>query len=270
MEKSDRECLAGHFQEFDVVGNFNIGTHASHVRLRSSTWKNPVVPLVNAWRAIFKSLMLLAGLVAVAWLLQSGEWRGGFNEEWIDARVRDAGLPGLLWFLLVGALLTALAVPRQLIAFLGGYAFGSLLGALAGASAALLGCILAFGYARFLGHASLRNWIMRRGGRVSALLVTQPFVTTLLLRLLPIGSNFLLNLAAGFSAIRALPFFAGSFVGYLPQSLVFALAGSGVRVDPALNLTLAFVLFVLSGLLGLWLYRRMPPNGLETPVRRNV
>jgi membrane protein implicated in regulation of membrane protease activity len=37
---------------------------------------------------------------------------------------------------------------------------------------------------------------------------------------------------------------------------VFALAGSGVNFNPALRLTLAGVLFVVSSLIGVWLYRR--------------
>jgi uncharacterized membrane protein YdjX (TVP38/TMEM64 family) len=56
--------------------------------------------------------------------------------------------------------------------------------------------------------------------------------------------------------VRSLPFFAGSGVGYLPQTLVFALAGSGVNFNPAFRLTLAGVLFVVSSLIGVWLYRR--------------
>jgi uncharacterized membrane protein YdjX (TVP38/TMEM64 family) len=79
---------------------------------------------------------------------------------------------------------------------------------------------------------------------------------TLVVRLLPVGSNALTNLLAGVSSVRALPFFAGSTLGFLPQNLVFALAGSGVNLDPAVRLSVAAILFVISSLLGIWLYRR--------------
>jgi membrane protein implicated in regulation of membrane protease activity len=45
-------------------------------------------------------------------------------------------------------------------------------------------------------------------------------------------------------------------LGYIPQTLVFALVGSGVHIAPALKLALAIGLFLISGVLGAWLYRR--------------
>jgi len=77
-----------------------------------------------------------------------------------------------------------------------------------------------------------------------------------LIRLLPVGSNLLTNLAAGISSIRPAPFFSGTLLGYLPQTLVFALVGSGVHIAPTLKLSLAIGLFLISGALGAYLYRR--------------
>jgi uncharacterized membrane protein YdjX (TVP38/TMEM64 family) len=79
---------------------------------------------------------------------------------------------------------------------------------------------------------------------------------TLVIRLLPVGHNASTNLLAGVSGVRALPFLAGSLLGYVPQNLVFALAGSGVNIEPGARLTLAVLLFVVSSLIGVWLYRR--------------
>jgi uncharacterized membrane protein YdjX (TVP38/TMEM64 family) len=70
-----------------------------------------------------------------------------------------------------------------------------------------------------------------------------------------VGSNLLTNLAAGISSIRPAYFFSGTLIGYLPQTLVFALVGSGVHIAPALKLALAVGLFLISGVLGAWLYR---------------
>jgi len=79
---------------------------------------------------------------------------------------------------------------------------------------------------------------------------------TLLIRFLPFGSNLVTNLAAGVSRVPAFPFFAGSAIGYLPQTVVFALLGSGVAVDPELRFGLSAVLFAASGAVGVYLYRR--------------
>ena len=78
---------------------------------------------------------------------------------------------------------------------------------------------------------------------------------TVLVRLLPVGNNLLTNLAAGISSIRPASFLLGSLIGYLPQTLVFALVGSGVQIAPALKLGLAIGLFLISGALGAYLYK---------------
>ncbi|MBJ7251259.1 MAG: TVP38/TMEM64 family protein, partial [Acetobacteraceae bacterium] len=43
---------------------------------------------------------------------------------------------------------------------------------------------------------------------------------------------------------------------YVPQTVIFALLGKGIRVDGAWQMGLAAVLFVVSVLIGLWLLRR--------------
>jgi uncharacterized membrane protein YdjX (TVP38/TMEM64 family) len=201
--------------------------------------------------------LLVAGLVAGGVVLR--ELGGVPGTAWMD-RIRDDGPWGALVFVLAGAALTGIGVPRQTIAFLGGYAFGALLGIGFAMAAQLLGCAASYGWARLLG----RDWAERRlagrfGHRLRPLrdaLAAQPFGATLALRLLPVGSNIGTNLAAGLIALPALPFLAASALGYLPQTVVFALLGKGIRVDGAWQLALAGVLLVVSVGIGLWLLRR--------------
>ncbi|MDE0539706.1 MAG: SNARE associated Golgi protein, partial [Rhodospirillales bacterium] len=80
---------------------------------------------------------------------------------------------------------------------------------------------------------------------------------TLLIRLLPAGSNFLTNLAAGVSSARFPLFLAGSAIGYIPQMVVFALLGSGINLDPGLRISASVVLFFVSAGLGIYLFRRV-------------
>jgi len=207
-------------------------------------------------RGILKGLLLIASLAALGFLAKHGYLANMLSEQWIDAEVRGQGWHGDLIFLAVGMLTTALGFPRQVVAFLGGYAFGFISGTVLAALAALLGCVLAFFYARWLGRSLIQNRFPGRIRKVDAFLHEHPFSMAVVIRLLPVGSNAVTNLLAGVSSVRGLPFFAGSAVGYLPQTLVFALAGSGVNFDPALRLTLAGVLFVVSSLIGVWLYRR--------------
>lgn len=206
-------------------------------------------------RVILKGLVLILSLALLGCLFQRSDLGNSVNEAWIDARVRGHGLDGTLLFLLMGAIFTAIGLPRQVIAFLGGYAFNVGLGTLLGTLAALLGCMLTFAYARFFGKGLLRARLGERAGRFDRFIHEHPVSMTVLVRLLPVGGNLLTNLAAGISSIRSSHFFLGSFLGYLPQTLVFALVGSGVHIAPALKLALAVALFLILGALGAWLYR---------------
>lgn len=45
-------------------------------------------------------------------------------------------------------------------------------------------------------------------------------------------------------------------LGYLPQTFVFALAGSGIEMGANLRVALAVLFFLASGAIGIGLYRR--------------
>ena len=75
--------------------------------------------------------------------------------EW-DAEVRGQGALGEGLFVAVAALLVAVGLPRQMVSFLGGYAFGFLAGTVLALAATASGCVLAFGYARLLGRLAYR------------------------------------------------------------------------------------------------------------------
>lgn len=207
-------------------------------------------------RVLLKGLGLIISLGLLAYFFESSDLGNAINEAWIDGHIRDRGYRGELLFLAMGAVFTAVGLPRQIIAFLAGYAFGLVAGTLFGALAALIGCALTFTYARLFGRGLLSERLGARARRFDAFIHEHPFSMTLLIRMLPVGSNVLTNLAAGISRARAVPFLAASFVGYLPQTIVFALVGSGVDVAPVLKIGMAALLFLASGVLGAYLYHR--------------
>lgn len=209
-------------------------------------------------RVLLKGFVLIATLLAVGWLLESSGL--SIDEAWIDAKVRGNGLRGEALFVAMAALAVGVGVPRQIAAFMGGYAFGVGEGTTLALLSMVLGCVADFAYARLLGRDFVQARFGARIGRFDSFLREHPFTTTLLIRLLPAGNNLLTNLVAGVSTVRAVPFFAGSAIGYAPQALIFALLGSGVKVDPALRVSASAALFVLSGLLGVHLFRRIRRN----------
>ncbi len=208
------------------------------------------------WRRLGRGLLLIALLVGVAWVARSGLFGALPDKAWIDAEIRGQGLAGNLLFVAAGALFASVGLPRQAVAFLGGYGYGLLIGTGLATAAVVLGCMLSFGYGRLAGRGLGGVRVPARIAGVAAFLHDNTFGATVLVRLLPAGSNLLVNLAAGLSGVRAGPFFAGSALGYVPQMLIFALIGSGVRVDPGLRIGIGVLLFLVSGVLGLHLYRR--------------
>jgi uncharacterized membrane protein YdjX (TVP38/TMEM64 family) len=205
---------------------------------------------------LLRGLALFSSLVVVGFVLKSTGLGAVFDEAWIDAYVRGRGLSGLAVFICLGLVFTALGLPRQIIGFLAGYAFGFVEGTGLALAATTLGCVAAFYYARFFGHNFVAHRFPAKVRRIDAFLSQNPLAMTLLIRFLPLGSNLATNLAAGVSGVRGAPFFTGSLIGYLPQSMVFALVGSGIGFDPVFRISLGAALFALSGVLGVYLYRR--------------
>jgi uncharacterized membrane protein YdjX (TVP38/TMEM64 family) len=215
-------------------------------------------PSARRRAALLRLLILALGLMAGGVLLRSlGAVPG---TEWVDQYVLGQGLLGDAVFVLAGAALTAAGVPRQGIAFLAGYAFGAVEGTALAMAAQILGCAIAYAWARAIGRPWAEARLAGRFGHrlrpMRDVLLGSPFGATLALRLLPIGNNLAVNLLAGMAAVPPLAFLAASALGYVPQTVIFALLGKGVRVDGGWQLGLASVLFVVSVVIGLWLLRR--------------
>ena len=199
-------------------------------------------------------MLLLVGLVLAGFVLRA---------LGLDGQVAEAGRHGPALFTLLAAGGCALGLPRQFAAYAGGLAFGFWAGAALALIAMVLGCVADFAWARLVA----RDWARRRlagGGRAARLdgfLTANPFTATLTLRLLPVGNNFALNLLAGVSGIAAAPFVLASALGFVPQTAVFALLGSGVRMGQGEQIAVAAALFAASAALGWRLLQRRPEAG---------
>ena len=203
-------------------------------------------------------LLALAALVAVALVVIRVTGHGeALHREWVDEHVVGRGLAGRAAFIALTAAVTAAGFPRHLPCVLAGYAFGFVEGTLVVTLGTGLGAGLAVVYARLLGRSVVPMRLRRRLARVEDWLAAEPFTVALLLRVFPVGSNLATNLAAGVMRVPLRPFLLGSLIGFLPQNAVFALMGSGFRVDPALRIGLSLVLLMASALLGRRLYRRL-------------
>jgi uncharacterized membrane protein YdjX (TVP38/TMEM64 family) len=213
----------------------------------------------SQFRPLLRAGLFFAVLALLAVLVRLGGPQAALDPAWADAHL-GASSDGASWrgvglYMALVACLSPLGIPRQALAALGGYAFGAAWGTLFASLGLVCGCALGLGCSRFLAREALRGRFGKRILGLERFLAHKPFLMSLTLRLLPVGNNALLTLAAGLSAIPALPFIAGSALGYVPQTLIFALLGSGIRIDPLWRISLSALLFLLASALGLVLYR---------------
>lgn len=204
--------------------------------------------------------VLFLTLVGLIVFVRVFELESILDPAWADSHLRDSAQGGigggLLLYMALAAVLPPLGVPRQAVSALGGYAFGALFGAIFSSIGLAVGCAGAFFYSRLLARSALQRRFGKRIQKLDAFLSHSPFAMTIAIRCFPVGSNALTNLTAGVTSIPAPAFIGGSAIGYLPQTIIFALLGSGIRIDPVWRTGLSAVLFVLSTILGIALYRR--------------
>lgn len=222
----------------------------------------------TALRQIGPKFLLQAAILAVV-LVSAGLLANRYRFEevlgWLAfSDSGDAGwLHGRLAFVATGALFTAIGGPRQAVCFFAAYLFGLWQGSALALAASAAGALTAYLFALSFSGAA-RRVIRGRVDVARRMWERNAFSLTLILRLLPVGSNLLANLSAGAAHIPLAPFLAGSVLGYTPQTLVFAMLGAGVNVGSREQVALSVALFVLSALLGVWVYanyRKRLKNG---------
>jgi len=213
-------------------------------------------PVSSHLKLVVRGLILIAVLVLLGLVLRSIEQHALLDTEWIDREIRNHGLAGLAIFLAAGSAIVAFGLPRQAVSFLGGYAFGFLGGTAIAFAATILGSALTFLFSRFTARDFVSRRLPERLRKADAFFGAHPFSLTLLIRLLPVGNNGVTNMVAGLSRAAFLPFLGASALGHLPQTVVFALIGSGINVEPETRITLGVVLFIVSVLVGVYLYNR--------------
>jgi uncharacterized membrane protein YdjX (TVP38/TMEM64 family) len=208
-----------------------------------------------ALRLLLKPAAFFLTLVGAMVRVRIFDIQGILDPTWADVRLRAEAEGAFLYTALV-VLLSPLGVPRQALAALGGYAFGAFQGTILACAGLVGGCAAGFFYARLLARSMVRRKLGKRIRRLDAFLSRNPFAMAAAVRCFPLGNNALTNMAAGLTSIPPLPFFAGSALGYLPQTISFALLGSGIRVDPLWNVALAALLFIVAAIVGIVVYKR--------------
>lgn len=165
----------------------------------------------------------------------------------------------LSWFgatALIGTLtlLATIGLPRQFTAFICGYVFDYVYGTIIATVVVTIACAATFSLAKYCLSHYIKNNFASAYAKAHDLFQAQLLYKAMIIRLLPIGSNFLTNILAGACKLNIKAFVSGSFIGFIPQMLVFSLLGAGIKIADKTQLSISIGLFVLSFLLGCVLY----------------
>ena len=195
-----------------------------------------------------KFIVSLSLFIAIAFAVQQGFFEHIADSNWVAKFVKEQGKQAVVVLMAMGAAYAALGAPRQLLAFAFGFAFGAVEGALLALVATELGCILSFYAAKWLFRSSLQRKFNKSLMKFERLVKDNTTLKVLMIRLLPIGSNLFTN-------VPAQGFFLGSFIGYIPQTLIFAYAGAGIGLSEHEKILISIALFIVSSVIGSLLYR---------------
>lgn len=160
------------------------------------------------------------------------------------------------------SLLSSIGLPRQVTAFTCGYLFHIYYGVVFATCAATIGAYITFTVSSLFKTHPLLLKYSSEVAKLNAFLSHKTFIKTLIIRLLPVGSNFLTNILAGVASIPIKPYLAGSFIGYIPQMIIFSLAGTGVKLAATQHIIMSAALFIVALALGWMLYK----NNSKIPI----
>ncbi|MEJ2767018.1 VTT domain-containing protein [Photobacterium sp. MCCC 1A19761] len=209
---------------------------------------------------VVKVLVLIALMIGIYAESNSDLWQHISDQNWIAAYITDNGMSGTLILVLFGALFTGCGGPRQLIAFTFGFAFGWFTGFLLCLLSTILSAMGCYWLAHLMLKSALNRYFGHRYQRFQLFVRKQPFIKVLIVRLFPVGSNLLTNLFSGAAGVPVKPFVTASLLGYIPQTLIFALAGSGLGGAHQYQLVASLFLGMISLLLTHYLYQRYKKN----------
>ncbi|MGQ3356585.1 MAG: TVP38/TMEM64 family protein [Phreatobacter sp.] len=210
-------------------------------------------------RRVWIALAAVVVLVGLRWSgvadylsLETLRTHRGTLAAWVAAN----GVLAAAAFVAVYTLAVAFSVPGAVFLTLGGgFLFGAALGTALTVTAATIGATLVFLLARTLFGANALDRFGQPAARLAAGIRRNAASYLLVLRLVPLFPFFLVNLVPAFVGVPLATYVATTFVGVIPATAVFSLAGAGLGsvLDQGGTISPASILTpeILAGLGGL-------------------
>jgi uncharacterized membrane protein YdjX (TVP38/TMEM64 family) len=151
------------------------------------------------------------------------------HRAWLTGQVAAHGIVAALAFVAVYAAAVGLSIPGAVILTLtGGFLFGPWLGTLLTVTGATIGATLVFLFAKTIFGANALDRFGERAGKLADNIRRNAWSYLLVLRLVPLFPFFLVNLVPAFVGVALPVYVLTTFVGIIPGTAVFSLAGAGL------------------------------------------
>ncbi len=193
---------------------------------------------------------LLAVVVVAAIVAGRTVLAGDMSVETIRAQVAGAGVFGWLVFLVVYVAAVVLLVPATPISLLGAALFGFAIGFPLIWAGAVVGTVITFSLARFLGRPFVERMFGERADFAGDWTNRNGLGLVFFVRLVPLFPFNVVNYALGITRVRFRDYVIGTALGILPGTAMFALIGaSAVEVKGVADVLQWSILLPLLGLL---------------------
>jgi uncharacterized membrane protein YdjX (TVP38/TMEM64 family) len=233
----------------------------------------PIVPPVSSRDALRATLLAgaIVVLAAAAYWSPLRDMLDPTDLEALHGRIERMGVLAPLGFAAASIAAICIGLPRIAFAAAAGAAFGFAAGAALAQAATMVACLITFLVARRLGRPFVERRIAGRYPRIGALLGVlgrHAISGNVLIRVAPVGNCLAANLLMAITPMTTWEFVAGTFLGTLPETLVYAMFGSSAHGDFVLRM-LGGGALLLALTVGCWLYTRnsrlarSPGNGTQ-------
>ncbi len=170
---------------------------------------------------------------------------------------------------------TAFSLPVGVfITLIGGFLFGAIWGTFLTVVGASLGAVIIFVIARIAGDVIAQKCPPGMLEKIRDGIQGNAFYFILTIRLIPVFPFWVVNIAPALLGVGLLPYTIATFIGIIPGTFVFALAGTGIGDLLALSDGGIKIEHILTGkvtfaLIGLGLLSLLPPCLKWLKARRN-
>ncbi len=171
----------------------------------------------------------------------------------LRGRLKDLGAMAPAAILIIGALGPSLLLPRWPVAFASGFLYGVGWGSILGNIASSLGALVHFFMAVHLLAPSTEKLCAKRGIDIQRIPRDKAFLVIFLLRAFPFSSTVVTNIVAGGLRVNVGTYFAATFLGMIPSTLIYAASGTLMHEpSPAIYIaiTAGICIFAVVGWVG--------------------